>query len=135
MVAVDTNVVVRLLTGDDARQTALAKSLFEAGPIWIAQTVWLETDWVLRSLYKFEEKAVRDAFVKLLGLENVHAEDQPALVAALALTVHGIGFADALHLCSRPSGATFLSFDQPFVRRARRAGVAEVSQPSDYRVT
>ena len=39
MTAVDTNVVVRLLTGDDPRQALAAKSLFAAGPIWIAKTV------------------------------------------------------------------------------------------------
>ena len=55
MIAVDTNVLVRLLTGDDLKQAAAARSLFAAGPIWIAKTVLLETAWVLRSLYGFEE--------------------------------------------------------------------------------
>ena len=127
MIAVDTNVLVRLLTGDDVKQAAAARSLFAAGPIWIAKTVLLETGWVLRSLYGFEESAVRDAFAKLLGLENVHTEDEPSVAAALALTVHGIELADAMHLSSRPPGAAFVSFDQSFVRRAKRAGAAEVS--------
>jgi hypothetical protein len=89
--------------------------------------VLLETGWVLRSLYGFGEGAIRDAFIKLLGLKNVHMEDEPSVAAALALTVHGIELADALHLASKPPGATFVSFDQPFVRRATRAGLAEVS--------
>jgi predicted nucleic-acid-binding protein len=127
MTAVDTNILVRLLTGDDPRQEAAARSLFAAGPIWIAKTVLLETGWVLRSLYGFEESAIRDAFTKLLGLENVHAEDEPAVAAALSLTAQGIEFADAMHLASRPPGAAFVSFDQSFVRRARRAGAAGVS--------
>ena len=42
MTAVDTNVVVRLLTGDDPAQEAAARALFESGPIWIAKTVLLE---------------------------------------------------------------------------------------------
>jgi predicted nucleic-acid-binding protein len=127
MIAVDTNVLVRLLTGDDLQQAAAARSLFAAGPIWITKTVLLETGWVLRSLYGFEESAVRDAFTKLLGLKNVHVEDEPSVEAALALTVHGIELADAMHLSSRPSGAVFVSFDQSFVRRAKRAGAAAVS--------
>jgi predicted nucleic-acid-binding protein len=53
--AVDTNVLVRLLTWDDPQQGTAAKSLFAAGPIWIAKTVLLETGWVLRSLYGFED--------------------------------------------------------------------------------
>jgi predicted nucleic-acid-binding protein len=131
MIAADTNVLVRLLTGDDAKQAAAARSLFAAGPIWIAKTVLLETGWVLGSLYGFEEGAVRDALTKLLGLKNVHVEDEPAVAAALALMAHGVEFADALHLSSRPPGAEFVSFDKSFVRRARRAGVAQVSGASD----
>jgi predicted nucleic-acid-binding protein len=127
MIAVDTNVLVRLLTGDDPVQAAAARSLFAAGPIWIAKTVLLETGWVLRSLYGFEEPAIRDAFRSVLGLKNVHAEDETSVAAALALTVHGIELADAMHLSSRPSGARFVSFDQSLVRRAKRAGATEVS--------
>ncbi len=127
MIAVDTNVLVRLLTEDDPKQSAAARSLFAAGPIWIAKTVLLETGWVLRSLYGFEAAAIRDAFRRLLGLKNVHAEDGASVAAALALTALGIELADAMHLSSRPPGATFVSFDQSFVRRAKRAGAIEVS--------
>ena len=73
MIAVDTNVLVRLLTGD---QAAAARSLFMSESIWIAKTVLLETDWVLRSLYRSEASAVHDALTRVLGLENVHAEDE-----------------------------------------------------------
>jgi predicted nucleic-acid-binding protein len=127
MIAVDTNVVVRLLTGDDPKQAAAARSLFAAGPVWIAKTVLLETNWVLRSLYGFEESDIRDAFTKLLGLNNVHTEDKPAMAAALAMTAHGIELADAMHLNSRPPGARFVSFDQSLIQRAARASAAEVS--------
>ncbi|MGD0500764.1 MAG: type II toxin-antitoxin system VapC family toxin [Bryobacteraceae bacterium] len=127
MIAVDTNVLVRLLTSDDPKQAATARSLFAAEPIWIAKTVLLETGWVLRRLYGFEESAIREAFTKLLGLENVHAEDEPSMAAALALTAHGIEFADAMHVSSRPPGAAFVSFDQSFVRRAKRAGASAIS--------
>jgi predicted nucleic-acid-binding protein len=126
MTAVDTNVVIRLLTGDDPKQEAAARALFAAGPIWIAKTVLLETGWVLRSLYGFEESAIRTAFTKLLGLKNVHVEGESSLAAALALT-SGIELADAMHLSSRPPGVAFVSFDKAFVQRARRAGVSEIS--------
>ena len=127
MIAVDANVVVRLLTGDDPEQAAAARSLFAAGPIWIAKTVLLETGWVLRSLYGFEESAICDAFTKLLGLKNVHTEDESAVAAALALSARGIELTDAMHLTSRPPGAAFVSFDRSFVRRANRAGATGVS--------
>ena len=127
MTAVDTDVVVRLLTQDDPKQAAAARSLLAAGPIWIAKTVLLETGWVLRRLYGFDESAIRDALTKLLGLKNVHTEDKPSMVAALALTLHGVELADAMHLSSRPPGAVFVSFDRSFVRRANRAGATDVS--------
>src|SRR5580698_5219069 len=98
MTTVDTNILIRLLTGDDRKQETIARSLFASGPVWIAKTVLLETDWVLRSLYGFEDDAIREALAKLLGLENVRAEDEHAVAAALDLTERGIEFADALHL-------------------------------------
>ncbi len=127
MTAVDTNVLVRLLTEDDPKQAAAARSLFASESIWIAKTVLLETGWVLRSLYGFEDGAIRDAFIKMLGLKNVHIEDEPSVASALALTAHGIELADALHMSSTPPGSAFVSFDQSFVRRATRAGIAGVS--------
>lgn len=127
MIAVDTDVLVRLLTGDDPKQEAAARSVFAAGPIWIAKTVLLETNWVLRSLYGFDEGSIRLAFTKLLGLKNVRAEDESSVAAALALTVHGIDFADAMHLRSRPPGAVFVSSDNAFIQRAKRAGVSAIS--------
>jgi predicted nucleic-acid-binding protein len=126
MTAVDTNVLVRLLTADDPKQTAEARLLFAAQPIWIAKTVLLETAWVLRSIYGFNESAISDAFRRLLGLKSVHAEDEQSVAAALALTSHGIEFADALHVSSRPPDAAFVSFDQSFIRRAKRADLAKV---------
>jgi len=127
MIAVDTNVVVRLLTGDDPAQATVARSLFASESIWIAKTVLLETGWVLRSLYGLQEREVCEALTRLLGLKNVRVEDEDSVAAALALTTHGIELADAIHLSSRPSGAQFVTFDKTFVRRARRAGVAGVT--------
>src|ERR1017187_2501380 len=129
MTAVDTNIVVRLVTGDDLKQTQAARSLLAAGPVWIAKTVLLETRWVLRYIHGYEESAIRDAFTKLLGLENVQAEDEASVAAALALNAQGLDFADALNLSSRPAGAAFISFDRSLVRCANRAGAPKVSTP------
>jgi predicted nucleic-acid-binding protein len=128
MTAVDTNVLVRLLTGDDSKQAATAKSLFAAGPIWIAKTVLLETGWVLRGLYGFEDAAIVDAFTKLLGLKNVQAEDESSVARALDLAARGIELIDALRLACTPPGATFVSFDRSLVRRAKRAGASHVAE-------
>lgn len=74
MVAVDTNVLVRLLTGDDARQTKRAAALFKKEPIFIPKTVLLGTEWVLRRLYRLEHGMVMHAFRQLSGLPNVELE-------------------------------------------------------------
>src|SRR5581483_10119769 len=130
MTAVDTNALVRLLTGDDPAQQTAASALFSSGPIWIPKTVLLETGRVLRSLYGFHDHAIHDAFTRLLGLGNVHAEDEASVAAALRLTAQGIEFVDALHLTSRPDSAIFVSFDRTFVRRAKRPGTANISDVS-----
>jgi predicted nucleic-acid-binding protein len=122
MTSVDTNVIVRLLTGDDIEQAASTKSLVSAEPIWIAKTVLLEGGWVLRSVYGFNEHAVHDAFGKLLGLKNVRAEDEAAVAAALALMTHGIELADALHLSSSPPAPHLSrSIGRSFVARSMPA--------------
>ena len=127
MTAVDTNVLVRLLVEDDRSQAKAATQLFQSDQIWVSKTVLLETEWVLRSLYGFDEAAIRHAFTNLLGIENVKIEDESAVAVALTLTSQGIELADALHLSSRPAEASFVSFDRAFVRRAKLAGVKDIS--------
>ena len=121
--AIDTNVLVRLLKRDDPRQFAAAKALFDSESIWIAKTVLLETAWVLESVYGFADKTIHAAFIQLLGLKNVQCEDESGVVHALALFAQGVDIAEAMHVCSRPAGASFLTFDRLLVKRARRAGV------------
>jgi len=127
MTAVDTNVVVRLLTGDDPEQAAAARFVFAGDFIWIGRTVLLETAWVLESVYGFEDTAIREALTRLMGLANVHTEDKLSVTTALNLSAQGLDFADALHLTARPHNAEFISFDRAFVRRAKRAGAKAVS--------
>jgi predicted nucleic-acid-binding protein len=52
MMALDTNVLVRYLTRDEPEEAARAKSLVERGPVFVAKTVMLESEWVLRSAYQ-----------------------------------------------------------------------------------
>lgn len=126
MVAVDTSVVVRLLTHDDRAQASRALALFRSEEIWIGKTVVLETEWVLRSLYGFSGERVREALRAMAGLRNVHLEDAATVAQALSWAATGLDFADALHLASSVEAETFVSFDEKFVKRAVRAGVVRV---------
>jgi len=119
--------LVRLLTGDDPEQAAASRVVFADGPVWIAKTVMLEAERVLRSAYGFERGPVREAFTGLPGLSNVQVEDAATVARALELMRHGVDFSDALHWNSRPAGVSFVSFDKEFVRRAKRAGAKGVS--------
>jgi len=130
MNAVDTNILVRLLVVDDRAQFEAAQTAIAVGPVWIAKTVLIETAWVLRRAYGFDEATVCRAITKLLGLPNIVVEDATAVFDALDLAAGGLEFSDAIHLASRPSGAVFLTFDKALVRRAQRAGVAAVAIPA-----
>lgn len=120
MIAVDTNVLVRLLTADDPDQTARAAALFEREAVLIPKTVLLETEWVLRYSYRLDAAGVLTGFVRLLGLPSVTVEDEAAVADALALYERGVDFADALHLSSAKQAAVFATFDSRLKKRAGR---------------
>jgi predicted nucleic-acid-binding protein len=127
MNAVDTNIVVRIFVNDDKKQAAAARSIFESGPVWISQTVLLETAWVLGRHYNYEQPAICEALASLPELDHVYIEDEDSLKTALSLMSHGIDPADAMHLASTPAGSSFATFDRDLVRKAKRAGASNVS--------
>ena len=75
MISVDTNIIVRLLTGDDRDQFRKAKALFAKEEIVVATTVILESEWDLRYAYGFKPTEIGDAFKALFGLSNVNSPD------------------------------------------------------------
>lgn len=122
MRAIDTNVVVRYLTGDDPEQTPRARSLIDGGPVFVPATVVLEAEWVLRSAYGFAPADVVRALRAFAGLPTVSVEDAGAVAQALDLAAGGMDFADALHLCRSSRCESFLTFDRRLVRAARQLG-------------
>ena len=120
MLAVDTNVVVRLLVNDDARQGAAARRLFESDEIWIGVTVLLETAWVLESVYALSSAETVKALRGLLGLPNVRVEDSGAVAAALDAAGRGLELADALQLMRTPGDAEFVTFDRALAKRGKK---------------
>lgn len=121
MLAVDTNVVVRLLVNDDQRQGAMARRLFESGEIFIGVTVLLETAWVLESVYELSAGDAARVLRGLLGLPNVRVEDAGAVAAALDAVSKGLELADALHLLRAPVEAEFVTFDRVLAKAGRKA--------------
>jgi predicted nucleic acid-binding protein len=120
MLAVDTNVVVRLLVNDDQRQGATARRLFESEEIFVGVTVLLESAWVLESVYELDAADAAQALRGLLGLANVRVEDAGTVAAALEATGKGLELADALHLLRAPAGTDFATFDRSLARTGRK---------------
>ena len=83
MVAVDTNVLIRLVVADHAAQAARAAAVFRSGPVFIAKSVLLEAEWVLRYSYQLGAEAILRSLRAVLGLENLSVEDPKAISAAL----------------------------------------------------
>ena len=113
MIAVDTNVVVRFLTADDAQQAKKSRTLFKDNEVWLSRSVFLETEWVLRGAYKLDRKSVNKALATLSQMEGVQVENISQVTEALTLHQSGWDFADALHVVSCPPEVTdFFSFDR-----------------------
>jgi predicted nucleic-acid-binding protein len=119
-IAIDTNVLVRLLVRDDEAQFAAAQRLVDQAaaaeePVLIVLGALLETEWVLRSSYKLDKATVAGAFTALLESSDVEFEHPPTVEEALYVWAQhpAADFADCLltaraaHLgCGR-----FLTFD------------------------
>lgn len=120
MIGLDTNLWVRYLTNDDPRQAALAVELIaRCERIYIAKTVVLELEWVLRAVYQLDRDTVNRALLQVLGLPNTVVESPRQIARALETHRRGLDFADALHLTGFEYDA-FYTFDTDFAKRGKR---------------
>jgi predicted nucleic-acid-binding protein len=126
MAALDTNVVVRLIVGDDAWQARAAERLVASEPCTVAASVLMECEWVLRGSYRLDAAVIAASFRDLLNLQHVDALDPVLTDQALRAYEAGLDFADALHAVQRRDGERFATFDRQLARRAPRAGVPGV---------
>lgn len=127
MIAVDTNVVVRLLVADDAAQARRATALFERGPVFIPVTVLLETEWVLRGAYALERTQINRLLHLLVGLPGVEMAEPEAVMRALERHAEGLDFADALHLALAGDAESFATFDRRLLRASKVGGLPIVA--------
>ncbi|HEY0142987.1 MAG TPA: type II toxin-antitoxin system VapC family toxin [Thermoanaerobaculia bacterium] len=120
MRAADTNVLVRLLTGDDPKQVSVAEAFLRGG-VWVSHLVAAETMWVLEDSYDYDSHDIADAVELLLTNESIALEDHAVVKAALAqyrLTPR-LGFSDCLILeIAKKAGHVPLgTFDRHLSRR------------------
>lgn len=123
---VDTDVIIRFLTGDDPKKQAKGARLFqqiEEGSIVVAapDTVIADAVFVLSSprLYNLPRQQVADLLVPMVRLPGFHVLNRRAVLAALALYGYGktkLDFGDALIVAVMQQSASQVvySFDMDF---------------------
>ena len=138
LTALDTNVLARYYVQAEQADAATsaqceqARALLESGkPLFVATTVALELEWVLRGFYKLKPKTVASVFTHLLGMPHVQVQDRKALQSACDALNQGFDFADALHHASSRHCEVFTTFDtKGFAKRAAAQGwVPRVQAP------
>jgi predicted nucleic-acid-binding protein len=99
MRAVDTNVLVRLITRDDSRQAASAESFVEKGA-WVSVLALAEATWVLATVYELSSKDLARAIEMLLNHRDLVLQDSETVAGALELfrAKRALGFSDCLML-------------------------------------
>jgi len=86
MRAVDTNLLVRTLTGDDPVQSPAAEAFIRAhAPVWVSHLVLVETVWVLDSVYGCGRPRLVAALDRILDNRDLALEDPQVVRSALAL--------------------------------------------------
>lgn len=115
MRAVDTNVLVRLMTRDDAQQVTVAEA-FVASGAWVPHLAVVEATWVLASVYDRGPEAIAVAVEMLLSHEHLTVQDSETVAAAVAQFRQQpkVGFSDCLLVeVARKAGHTPLgTFDR-----------------------
>ena len=81
MNALDTNVLVRFLVQDDARQAQVANQLLNEAEAqqqtyYVSNVVVLELMWVLKAAYKVPREAIVGAISELLSMSALEFQDQ-----------------------------------------------------------
>jgi predicted nucleic-acid-binding protein len=119
MLALDTNLLVRLLVRDDARQAAAADAAI-AGGGWISHLVLAETCCVLDAVYQRTARQLAKALELLLQHESLVIQDADVVAAAL---VHfrarpALGFSDCLvlEIARRAGHMPLATFDKTLAK-------------------
>lgn len=99
MRAIDTYVLVRLITGDDSDQAARAQEYVERGA-WVPYLALVETIWVLDAVYEKAPREIATAIEMLLNHQNLTIQDSEVVSIALETFRRkpAIGFSDCLLL-------------------------------------
>lgn len=132
MIAIDTNVLVRVLTDDEEspEQTQLARALVKATKqVFITQIVQVEFVWVLEQAYELEKSQIIEALEILLHDSTYELQHTELFTQALERFKHGnAGFADSLIAVeSQHAHLTLWTFDR---KLSKQEGVTRLLSQS-----
>ena len=129
MHGIDTNLIVRYLTGDDPHQAAKARAIIGHQPVSVPRTVLLEAEWVLRAVYDRPPEQIIPALRALAGRPGVSVEDAALVAKAMDWAEAGMDFADTLHLAAAAGCEGFLTFDKQFARSGTKLSGISITAP------
>jgi predicted nucleic-acid-binding protein len=119
MRAIDTNVLVRLIARDDARQAAAAEAFVEKGA-WVPVLALAEATWVLATVYELSSKDLAKMIEMLLDHRDLVLQDSEAVQEALKLfkAKPALGFSDCLmlHLARKAGHLPLGTFDRSLAK-------------------
>ena len=123
MKSLDTNIIVRLLIGDDDRQVALARQVI-AAPCLVLPGVVLEAMWAVGSLTDWSRAQIAANFADLMTVSELLFADEGAVRWAFERFAEGADFPDMLHLALSAAADSFVTFDPEVARYADASVVA-----------
>lgn len=121
MIAIDTNVLIRLLVEDpnEQQQSQLARRLLnQHGQVWVSSIVLIETIWVLQSRYKLTKENIIAVLEKVIQHPRIHLENTASVDNALTLySACNVGFSDCTILNeARQKQLILHTFDRKLAR-------------------
>lgn len=122
MIALDTNVLLRILTPSDTGLAERAMVTISREPCFISNVVVLELMQVLDRVYGATTDALLRTMQMLLNIDHLVFEDEAALHRAAACMQQGMEYSDALVLASATASDALATFDRQFVRSAKKTG-------------
>lgn len=118
MNAVDTNVLVRWITRDDALQSAIADRVMDT-PTYISHGVLIELVWVLSGkTFGLDQAVITEILSGLMRLDRVTIPAEEDVLWAIERYAAGADFADMIHIAAARGHDRFQSFDKKLARLA-----------------
>jgi predicted nucleic-acid-binding protein len=116
--AVDTNVLARAIIDDGTSQSELARECLLLNVHHVPDTVLLETEWLLRSVFGLSRAVIVRLLADLLASDNARFADRENIARAILAYGDGLDFANAMHLFSAKGCTEFVTYDAALIKKA-----------------